>query len=285
MTELVACLICGIERKSLCNHLRSTHCLTVQQYRAEYGGDTISASTRRLQVTAAKKRMASPEARLRASESGRRNIMRLNAEGKGWRMPVGHHTEEHKQRMSELMMGRNVTWGDKIKASHWSRDPVKRDAVIKKRYETLCSSSEAYERWCDAISAGNARRAPQTSHSNHLSGWYISCKSSQREYHRSSYELARMLELDDDDSVVSWTVHHGISITYQFNGKQRHYLPDFLVYYSNKTTTLEEVKGYVSDTALHAAKCAAAIDYATFHGYTFIVNFMDHIRKRKRHGS
>lgn len=202
----VVCLECDKTFKDLRNHL-CMHGMTIEQYQLKYGDDVeiCSSLTKKKRSDARRRAMSSPEARMRASRTGRMNIMKVNASGKGWRMPKGHHTEEHKQRMREKMTGRIVTWGDKIRESHWAHNPEMRDAVNAKRLATLRSDPVAYERWCDAISAGNAKRDASTYVSSHKRGWYVSSKTGQHEYYRSSYEQVRMEELDDDCTVVFWT--------------------------------------------------------------------------------
>jgi len=72
--------------------------------------------------------------------------------------------------------------------------------------------------------------------------FYVSTKSNTQFHADSILELARMIELDNDGTVISWTKHHGIQIPYEFDGVQRRYVPDFLIEYKSGYM-VEEVKG------------------------------------------
>lgn len=65
--------------------------------------------------------------------------------------------------------------------------------------------------------------------------------------YRSSWEMRFMMFCDDNSSVISWA-SEGIKIPYldPITGKRRHYIPDFLIQYIDKTgkeiTELVEIK-------------------------------------------
>ena len=193
---------------------------------------------------AAKRKYAlHPELKEVLREVGRQNMTSMNERGLGWKMPVGYHTEEHKQHMSKLLTGRNVTWTDKIRDSHWTKRADAHEIV-------------------DRIVAGNK---------NYKRGWYQSFKTGQREFFHSSFEERRMCELDNDPCVVSWTKRHGIRLTYTCYGKSKIYVPDFLIKMED-ILVLEEVKGYVHDPVVFEAKCVVAIQYCETHKMKFVVN-------------
>lgn len=94
-------------------------------------------------------------------------------------------------------------------------------------------------------------------------GTYKSKISGVLESYDSHWELIRMKILDDDPGVINWTKLHKIKITYKDNngtGKQRNYIPDFLIQYKEQTV-LEEIKGFAFDNATVDSKSAAATAY------------------------
>lgn len=174
---------------------------------------------------------------------------------------VGHlHTEEHKEYMSKLMTGRVVTWKDKISASHWSKNKELRKKIIENHSAHMA----------ELIAQGKL-----LPHKNRgfKYGSYVK-KSGEIEYYRSSYELERMIQLDNDSSVINWTVKHGIRIPYTINGIKKNYLPDFLIEYANGRIVLEEVKGYIKDKEIHQKKVEAASVWVEQKNYEYVINFM-----------
>jgi hypothetical protein len=108
------------------------------------------------------------------------------------------------------------------------------------------------------------------------SGYYTSTKTGIQEHHQSSYELFRMKELDNDDTVNYWTKKHHICISL---GPNRHYLPDFLIEYVDGTTTIEEVKGYVRDKDLFALQTEKANLYIIENDIdNYRINYMKHLK-------
>lgn len=75
--------------------------------------------------------------------------------------------------------------------------------------------------------------------------YYISKKSNTQFYADSILELARMIELDNDDNVKSWTKYHKIRIPYIYESTQYQYVPDFLIEYLTDEIYIEEVKGRI----------------------------------------
>ena len=104
-------------------------------------------------------------------------------------------------------------------------------------------------------------------------GTYHSMKTGSDEYYHSSYELNRMIELDNDVNVIFWTKKHSIRIPYIVNNKSRTYIPDFLIEYQY-FKVLEEVKGWVGDELIFKLKCEAAEIYCKNNNLKYIINFM-----------
>lgn len=75
--------------------------------------------------------------------------------------------------------------------------------------------------------------------------YYISTKSNIQFHADSILELARMIELDNDINVISWTKYHGIRIPYVFEGKNHNYVPDFLIEFKTGEKIIEEAKGRI----------------------------------------
>jgi hypothetical protein len=111
-------------------------------------------------------------------------------------------------------------------------------------------------------------------------GWLLSIKTQKNEYYGSSYELNRMLEMDVDDTVVSWTKQHPFLVNYVVNGKTAKYKPDFYIEYENGVRVIEEIKGYVKpeDIQSFCAKVKSATEYFPKLGIEYLVNFKYNLR-------
>jgi TnsA-like endonuclease N terminal len=248
--KCVQCMICNAKFQCLSNHVK-IHGLSPKEYVAQFNEPLMTMDCHeRNSLVHIEKFNKLPHLRENLREVGRKNIQKVNASGKGWRMPKGFHTEEHKQKMCELMTGRNVTWGDKISTSHWSKGDKAKEII-----DLICSQSNRFH-----------------------NGWYCSNKTSKNEFYHSSYELRRMKELDLDDNVLLWTKDHDIVMHYQHNGKEKKYIPDFLIQYNDGRKTLEEIKGYIKDVAQYDSKCSAARTYCSIKNMEFIVNFMKQMK-------
>jgi hypothetical protein len=75
--------------------------------------------------------------------------------------------------------------------------------------------------------------------------YYVSIKSNIQFHADSILELARMIELDNDIDVISWTKYHGIKIPYIFEDKNYNYVPDFLIEFKSGEKMIEETKGRI----------------------------------------
>jgi hypothetical protein len=166
----------------------------------------------------------------------------------------------HKDYMRKLMTGRKITWSEKIANSHWSKDPNKRKNIIERHSNYMG----------ELISSG---KLCPSNNKSFVCGHYKK-NSGELEYYRSSYELKRMVELDNDPSVVCWTTKHGIKIPYTQDGINHNYIPDFYIEYSNGSIIIEEVKGWISDQKKHQCKVESAIKWCRLNNYDYIVNFM-----------
>lgn len=75
--------------------------------------------------------------------------------------------------------------------------------------------------------------------------YYVSTKSHIQFHADSILELARMIELDNDLSVKSWSKYHKIRIPYIYENIQYQYVPDFSIEYISGDKIIEEVKGRI----------------------------------------
>lgn len=101
----------------------------------------------------------------------------------------------------------------------------------------------------------------------HMTGKYTALSGVTFPY-ASSYELRRMKELDYlEKGVTSWS-RCEFTIPYvAVDGKDRNYLPDFLVVRADGSTTIEETKGQIDDNDVK--KMVAAIQYAQERGWKY----------------
>lgn len=106
-------------------------------------------------------------------------------------------------------------------------------------------------------------------------GYYVSNKMTQSFYYRSSYELIRFNQLELDENVVEYTIHHGISLEYEINGKTKHYVPDILITYKDGHMVLEEIKGWVRDVMVFNLKCDVAKKYCNSNNIEFKIVFKE----------
>lgn len=174
----------------------------------------------------------------------------------------GHpHTEQHKKYMRKLMTGRNVTWGDKIREGHWARTPEKKQQIIERHSSHMA----------DLFANGGVNHK---SNKGFQVGYYFNKSTGTDEYYRSSYELCRMKELNDDMNVIKWTTRHGLKFAYDYAGKTCHYIPDFLIEYKTGKCIVEEVKGWINDEEKHLLKIKSATENCAKLGYEYKVNFM-----------
>jgi hypothetical protein len=96
-------------------------------------------------------------------------------------------------------------------------------------------------------------------HSYGLKGKYVSTKSGEV-FHRSSYELTAFKLMDNNPEIIMYLVEP-VKIEYNFNGIKNYY-PDLLVWYTNMTVKIIEVKPkYKLIDEQVKSKAKAAIEY------------------------
>lgn len=188
------------------------------------------------------------------AEIARKNLEVYNETHKG-KGNGRKHSDEHKAYISEIMTGREITWVDKIKETHW--------AYGDKRFDTIEKMNKTK---CQLIATGEI-----TFNNRGISGKYKSLKTGNIETFDSLNELYRMKQLDADNSVLFWTKKHGIIINYILGGKDKNYIPDLLIITNNKKT-LEEIKSSWTDLIhkeMNTAKKAAALKFCADNNYDY----------------
>ena len=110
--------------------------------------------------------------------------------------------------------------------------------VVKRRIKTYCSRMANGEIKCV---------------NGFKTGYFIK-KNGEKEWYDSSYELARMIQLENDNR--KWTKKHGIRIAYtNIKNVETYYVPDFLI----DDLIIEELKGWHRPNCVLKSK--AAIEY------------------------
>ncbi len=107
----------------------------------------------------------------------------------------------------------------------------------------------------------------QKSHRYGIKSYYESSKTGIVERCDSNFERSKMKQLDNDDSVITWTKKHGIVIEYtQLSGDIHRYVPDFLISYVDGTKLIEELKGRNYDPEINELKFKALLTYCQNNG-------------------
>jgi hypothetical protein len=202
-----------------------------------------------------------PNLRNIVSKNGKKAMEYINENKLNFIMPKGYHTEEHKLKMKEMMSGRNVYWGEKIKENHWSKSENKAD-IIKKINKAKIKSvkwnsdsrKNALMNWC-------LEHPDKTGPKTYKKGKYISIKTNIIEYYQSGLEHKYMKLFDENDNIKHWTKRHNIILEYRYENETHKYIPDFLVEYYNSKKELIELKGRIYNQKIIDAKEMAAIEY------------------------
>lgn len=172
----------------------------------------------------------------------------------------GHpHTSSHKKYMSKLLTNRVVTWGDKIKKNHWSKNRAVRKRIVEAQSKLMCN----------LIKRGKLNKQNKS----FKTGYCVNRITNKKEFYRSSYELRRMNELNFDVTVKFWTTKHNIRIPYSINGIVHFYLPDFWIEFVGGEKVIEETKGYIENQETFKLKSKAARKYCKQNGYKYIINY------------
>lgn len=162
-----------------------------------------------------------------------------------------HHSEEHKQRMSEIMSGRVYT------DEHRQNISIGRKKMLE---EQGGFTDEHRERISKATVQQYLNGFDPKTH--HLSGWHKSIKVPNGEVlYRSSYEKKAFIKLDEDDNVASYRTEAVVVEYFKPNESNKsNYIIDLLVEYVDGNKKLIEVKpeAWLKDTIIQAKLEAGA---------------------------
>jgi hypothetical protein len=173
------------------------------------------------------------------------------------------HSKEAKSKMSNAAKKNwaNEEFREKQKKSHWSKG---------KNSENI--GNKISETKARLISEGKLN---YPANHGYKFGYYVSQKMNEEFYYRSSYELIRFTQLEQDESVIKYTIKHGLRFPYKYKGKIKHYVPDILIEYSNGEIVLEEIKGWVRNQKMFELKCEAAEKYCRENNITYKVVYKE----------
>lgn len=261
--DYVKCKLCEYTAKQLHQHITKIHKMVLDEYKEKYSDDITCLNTKnKIGKASAEKFVKNPELRKIASKNGSKTMKMINETGQAFRMPKGYHTEEHKNYMKELMTGRDITWGYKIKENHWSNDEELSkkvtDKIVKKRRKNPKWNNPDRNNFLANWSLDNPDKCGPKMYKK---GKHKNKKTNQYEYYRSNFELVYMKKYDLDDNIITYTVKHGIRIEYEYNDKLHSYIPDFLVEYKDGSKKIIELKGRVYDEGILSRKIEAAKQY------------------------
>lgn len=109
-------------------------------------------------------------------------------------------------------------------------------------------------------------------------GRFYSAKNKKEYIYRSSWEFRYMEELEADEKVVAYRYEDFI-INYEWEGKYKRYLPDFLVFYTNGSKEMVEIgQKNMKEKGLDAAKITAAQAFCESKGWKFKLLTEDYFR-------
>lgn len=158
----------------------------------------------------------------------------------------------------------------KVKDGTWL-NPILKPGVITK---------ELREKWSRVQTELYLQGKQYFDYYNSRSGWYFSTKLNKKIYHRSNYERQTYKLLDKDDNVIHYETEP-FRIPYNFDGINRNYIPDIIVYYEDFKTKLIEVKpSYKTKEEQNIKKFEAATRYCEENDFEFEVWTEKQIFKR-----
>lgn len=168
-----------------------------------------------------------------------------------------------------LRHDRSVMMKNLWKIGHFTESKKRSDDTLRKHISDGTSflvSKEHAELMSKRISAAYISRR-----FTWKTGTYNSTKMNDTFRFRSSWELRHMKALDADISVLSW-LYESFRIPYVWEGKMKHYVPDFLVTFADGHHELQEVGvKKLKNVGKQAAKSAAGAEWARQNNASFRV--------------
>lgn len=137
----------------------------------------------------------------------------------------------------------------------------------------------------EKISKANIRRLENNdeyfSYKTYVKGFILNIITQEQEYYHSSWELNKMIELNENKNVLFWTKKHGIHVEYYYKGRKKNYLPDFYVEYKDGIKKIEEIKGYVDDEELLKLKIIAGKKYCKDNNMSYTIDYVENKNRYK----
>ncbi len=180
------------------------------------------------------------------------------------------HTEEVKKIIKE-----------KVKESWKKKERLEKHLSFFDRHRLEDGSMDWHtDEFRDKISIANTNRI-SGGLNVYCDGEYLSYKTKQLEFYDSSWELLRMVELDNDNDVKFWTKKHKIYVKYEFNGQVRRHIPDFYILKNDGIIFIEEIKGWVKDEEKLKCQISSIKEYCVIRDIKYLINFFTEKNKDK----
>jgi len=185
------------------------------------------------------------------------------------------HTEETKKIIKE-----------KIKNSWKKESRLKKHLDFFDRHRLEDGSMDWHTKELrEKISIANINRLEKNeinfSYKNCIKGFLFNTKTNDDEFYHSSWEMNKMIELNENENVIFWTKKHKIHIKYFYKNSNKIYLPDFYVEYKNGEKKIIEIKGYVEDEEQLKLKIIAAKKFCKINNIEFIIDYVENKEKYK----
>jgi hypothetical protein len=174
----------------------------------------------------------------------------------------------------------------KIKESWKKESRLKKHLDFFERHRLPDGSMDWHtEEFREKISKANIIRLENNetnfSYKNCIKGFLLNIKTNESEYYHSSWEMNKMIELNENNNVIFWTKKHGIHIKYYYKNFNKLYLPDFYVEYKNGVKKIEEIKGYIEDEEQLKIKIIACKEYCKNNNLEYTIDYVENKEKYK----
>lgn len=204
------------------------------------------------------------------------NMLGENNPNYGNRKPgMFKHTEETKKILKE-----------KIKESWKKESRIKKHLDFFERHRLEDGSMDWHtNEFREKISKSNIKRLENNetsfAYKNCIKGFLLNTKTNNEEFYHSSWEMNKMIELNENKDIFFWTKKHGIQIKYNHKNLNKIYLPDFYVEYIDGVKKIEEIKGYVEDEEQLKLKIIAVKEYCKINNIQFVIDYVENKEKYK----
>jgi hypothetical protein len=185
------------------------------------------------------------------------------------------HTEETKKIIKE-----------KVKDSWKKESRLKKHLDFFDRHRLDDGSMDWHTKdFREKISEANVNRLDNNeinfAYKNCVKGFLYNTKTNSDEFYHSSWEMNKMIELNENKNVIFWTKKHKIHIKYFYKKSNKIYLPDFYVEYKNGIKKIEEIKGYVEDEEQLKLKIIAGKEYCKNNNLEYVIDYVENKNRYK----